>query len=109
MPPVGNHHTTGRRTARNTTCDRTAQFAAPQSAHVATARLLHGLPMSPSLLTCSIWQWVFILPLMPEESEVESCEHHDDANIHCQPFRESVCEENKIHNNYDAHCSYPKN
>jgi len=36
------------------------QIAAPQSAHCATARLLHGEPMSESLRTCSIWQYGLI-------------------------------------------------
>jgi hypothetical protein len=30
---------------------------------------------------------------MPEESPVESSEHQDNANIHGQPFPESVSEE----------------
>jgi hypothetical protein len=33
----------------------------------------------------------------PEESEVKSYEHQDNANIHCQPFPESVSEERQIH------------
>jgi len=37
----------------------------------------------------------------PEESQVESCEHQDNANIHCQPFPESVSEEHEIYNDYD--------
>jgi hypothetical protein len=39
----------------------------------------------------------------PEESRVESCEHQDDANIHRQPFPESVFEEREIHT-YDDGC-----
>src|SRR5579863_2462118 len=49
----------------------------------------------------------------PEESEVESCEHQDSANIHCQPFPESVSEEREIQTDYERghryhvnHCSY---
>jgi hypothetical protein len=38
----------------------------------------------------------------PEESQVESCEHQDNANIHCQPFPESVFEEHEIYTNYDG-------
>jgi hypothetical protein len=38
----------------------------------------------------------------PEESKVESCEHQDDANIHCQPFPESVSEEHEIYTDYDC-------
>jgi hypothetical protein len=38
----------------------------------------------------------------PEESKVESCEHQDDANIHCQPFPESVSEEQEIYTDYDG-------
>ena len=37
----------------------------------------------------------------PEESQVESCEHQDNANIHCQPFPGSVSEEHEIYNDYD--------
>ena len=40
---------------------------------------------------------------MPEESEVESCEHQDNANIHCQPFPESVSEEHEIYTDYDGY------
>jgi hypothetical protein len=42
----------------------------------------------------------------PEESEVESYEHQDNANIHCQPFPESVSEEHEIHTNYDGYHRY---
>jgi hypothetical protein len=38
----------------------------------------------------------------PQESEVESCEHQDDANIHCQPLPESVSEEHEIYTDYDG-------
>src|SRR5229473_3021289 len=38
----------------------------------------------------------------PEESQVESCEHQDHANIHCQPFPESVSEEHEIYSDYDG-------
>jgi hypothetical protein len=31
----------------------------------------------------------------PQESQVKRCEHQDDANIHCQPFPESVSEDTK--------------
>jgi len=37
-----------------------------------------------------------------EESQVESCEHQDNANIHCQPFPESVSEEHEIHTDYNG-------
>jgi hypothetical protein len=37
-----------------------------------------------------------------EESEVESCEHQDNANIHCQPFPESVSKEHDIYTDYDG-------
>ena len=39
---------------------------------------------------------------MPEESQVESYEHQDNANIHCQPFPESVSEEHEIYTDYDG-------
>ncbi len=35
-----------------------------------------------------------------EESEVESCEDQDNANIHRQPFPESVSEEREIYTDY---------
>jgi hypothetical protein len=38
----------------------------------------------------------------PEESQVESCKHQDNANIHCQPFPESVSEEREIYTDYDG-------
>src|SRR5712671_233290 len=38
----------------------------------------------------------------PEESPVESCEYQDNANIHCQPFPESVSEEHEIYTDYDG-------
>src|SRR5579863_10584331 len=45
----------------------------------------------------------------PEESQVESCEHQDNANIHCQPFPESVSEEREIHtDDYGGHCHHVK-
>src|SRR5690348_10286734 len=37
-----------------------------------------------------------------EESQVESCEHQDNADIHCQPFPESVSEEDEIYTDYDS-------
>lgn len=39
---------------------------------------------------------------MPEESKVESPEHQDNADIHCQPFPEPVSEEREIHADYDG-------
>jgi len=39
----------------------------------------------------------------PEESEVESYEHQDNANIHCQPFPESVSEEHEIYTDDDGY------
>jgi hypothetical protein len=40
----------------------------------------------------------------PEESQVESCEHQDNANIHHQPFPEpeSVSEEHEIYTDYNG-------
>jgi len=38
----------------------------------------------------------------PEESQTERCEHQDNANIHCQPFPESVSEEHDIYTDYDG-------
>ncbi len=43
----------------------------------------------------------------PEESQVESCEHQYNANVHYQPFPESVSEEREIHADYDGcHCHH---
>jgi hypothetical protein len=39
----------------------------------------------------------------PEESQVESNEHQDNADIHCQPLPELVSEEHEIHADYDGH------
>jgi hypothetical protein len=39
----------------------------------------------------------------PQESEVESCKHQDDSNIHRQPFPESVSEEHEIYPDYDGY------
>jgi hypothetical protein len=39
------------------------------------------------------------------ESQVERCEHQNYANVHCQPFPESVSEEREIHTDDDGcHC-----
>jgi hypothetical protein len=43
----------------------------------------------------------------PEEYQVESCEHQDNANIHCQPFPESVSEEREIYSDYDGCHRHP--
>jgi hypothetical protein len=52
-----------------------------------------------------MWQLQFsaIAPCSwtPEESPVESSEHQDNANIHCQPFPDSVSEERHIYTDYD--------
>jgi hypothetical protein len=37
-----------------------------------------------------------------EESYVESCEHQDNGNIHCQPFPKSVLEEHEIYSDYNG-------
>ncbi|HEY3777499.1 MAG TPA: hypothetical protein VGL35_05535 [Rhizomicrobium sp.] len=39
---------------------------------------------------------------MPQDSEVERCEHQDNSNIHCQPFPEPVSEEPEIHTDDDG-------
>jgi hypothetical protein len=44
-----------------------------------------------------------------EKSQVESAEHQDNADIHYQPFPESVPEEREIHTDYDGrHRQYVK-
>jgi hypothetical protein len=44
-----------------------------------------------------------------EESQIESSEHQDNANVRYQPFPESVSEERDIQTNYDGyHCHHVK-
>jgi len=44
-----------------------------------------------------------------EESQIESREHQDNANVRYQPFPESVSEERDIQTNYDGyHCHHVK-
>jgi hypothetical protein len=38
-----------------------------------------------------------------EESQIESPEHQDNANIHYQPFPESVSEESEIYTDYNGY------
>jgi hypothetical protein len=38
----------------------------------------------------------------PQKSEVESCEHQDNANIHRQSLPDSVSEEHEIYTDYDG-------
>jgi hypothetical protein len=48
-------------------------------------------------------------PALLEESQVESCEHQDNANIHHQSFPESVSEEHEIYADYNrCHRHYVK-
>jgi hypothetical protein len=42
----------------------------------------------------------------PEEPKVEGREHQDNANIHGQPFQESVSEEREIYTDYDGCHAY---
>jgi hypothetical protein len=39
----------------------------------------------------------------PEESQVECCEHQDNANIRCQPFPEPVSEERHVYTDDDGY------
>jgi hypothetical protein len=41
--------------------------------------------------------------LTPEESEVEGREHQDNADIHCEPFPETVSEEREIDTDDDGY------
>jgi hypothetical protein len=43
---------------------------------------------------------------MPKESQVESCEDQDNANIRDQAFPESVSEEHEIYNNDNGRHRY---
>jgi hypothetical protein len=40
---------------------------------------------------------------LPEESQVESCEHQDNADIHDQPLPEAISEEHEIHADDDGY------
>jgi hypothetical protein len=39
----------------------------------------------------------------PEESQAESYEHQDPANIHYQPFPHSAFEEHEVYSDYDGY------
>ncbi len=54
------------------------------------------------ILTAVLRSLAQICSWTPEESQVESSEHQDNANIHCQPFPESVSEEHEIYTDYDG-------
>ncbi|MGC2021113.1 MAG: hypothetical protein WA654_08660, partial [Candidatus Sulfotelmatobacter sp.] len=41
-----------------------------------------------------------------EEPKVESSEHHDNSNIHCQPLPEPVSKEHEIYTNDDGRHRY---
>jgi len=60
--------------------------------------------MERLLLNASaLWLWT------PEESEVESGEYQDNADIHGKPFPESVSEEQNIYTDYnDCHRHHVK-
>jgi hypothetical protein len=38
----------------------------------------------------------------PEESQIKSCEHQENANIRCQPFPESVSKKQEIYTDYKS-------
>jgi hypothetical protein len=37
------------------------------------------------------------------ESQIEGCKHQDNADVHYQPFPESIPKEEQIHANYDGY------
>jgi hypothetical protein len=53
--------------------------------------------LSEKKLTNSWRPWVF------EESQVESSEHQDNADIHYQPLPKSISEERKIYADYNGY------
>src|SRR5438067_8952485 len=57
---------------------------------------IFGCP-NPDPIRASIRIW------MPQESQVESCEHQDDSNIHCQSSPEVVFEEREIYADNDGY------
>jgi hypothetical protein len=76
-------------------------------------QLAGGLVLKRVQIALALWEQKGPLSLLasstPEESQVESCEHQDNANVHYQPYPESVSEERKIHSAYDGcHCRYVK-
>ena len=54
------------------------------------------------ILMLSVAAPVPVCSWTPEEFKVESSEHQDNANIHYQPFPESVSEEHEIYTDYDG-------
>jgi hypothetical protein len=76
----------------------------------------HHVRFVPEADIVLLWSTA-VIPLRSwrhEESQVESSEHQDNANIHDQPFPESVSEEHEIYTDYNdchrhhvKHYSYP--
>ncbi|MGB8075496.1 MAG: hypothetical protein WA592_16505 [Pseudolabrys sp.] len=52
---------------------------------------------------CAASQTRQVSSIATEKSPVESREHQDNANIHCQPFPEVVSKESEIHTDYDGY------
>jgi hypothetical protein len=80
-------------------------LASPKAFLVRNHRSSHSKGFeSVASATCTIAAKGLIAPCSwpPEESQVESYEHQDNANIHCQPFPESVSEEQEIYTDYDG-------
>jgi hypothetical protein len=76
-----------------------AMFTAMRNASSRDSRFIDICRCGSSSAPCS---W------MPEESQVESSEHQDYANIHCQPFPELVSEEREIYTEYDGCHRHPR-
>src|SRR5262249_42763758 len=66
----------------------------PRSPIVSQSEFQPGSSLPGTLVAGHLW--------MPEESEVKSSEHQDNANIHRQPFPESVSEEREIYTDYNG-------
>jgi hypothetical protein len=52
---------------------------------------------------CAASQTRQVSSIATEKSPVESREHQDNANIHCQSFPEVVSKEREIHTDYDGY------
>jgi hypothetical protein len=98
---------------------RTLRLVSPMSALPPKADMAecdHHVRFVPEADIVLLWSTA-VIPLRSwrhEESQVESSEYQDNANIHDQPFPESVSEEHEIYTDYNdcrrhhvKHYSYP--
>jgi hypothetical protein len=100
MSPLGQKQTL-RRSA--------AMSAIPPKTDIARQGLdVRFVPKADTVLFYST-TWSVLRSWRHEKSQVESSEHQDNANIHYQPFPESVSEEREIYTDYNGcHCHHVK-